>query len=152
MAAVASRRSVADGQLRPPLFPTRPAPVAAMAEHAADHATYLEDLRRVLRPAFCLHNFPSPLVERHNKPVLEIPCGAELVLPPVVVTRSEQVCSGRKAGWLVRRYVALPNTPLAAPPRPLAVWSPSLPAWLSRSARWWSAASTAAACRCASVR
>ncbi|KAL4445834.1 hypothetical protein ABPG77_009033 [Micractinium sp. CCAP 211/92] len=29
---------------------------------------YLTELRAALRPAFCLHNFPSPWVERHNKP------------------------------------------------------------------------------------
>lgn len=49
---------------------------------------YLEDLRAVLQSALCLHNFPSPDVERHNKPVIELAEPASpLVLPPVTVER-----------------------------------------------------------------
>ncbi|KAL4425763.1 hypothetical protein ABPG75_009779 [Micractinium tetrahymenae] len=41
--------------------------------HAAAESKeeYLAELRAALRPAFCVHNFPSPQVERHNKPVVE---------------------------------------------------------------------------------
>lgn len=53
---------------------------------------YLDSLRAVLRPAFCLSNFPSCSVERHNKPVIEErEPSPELLLPPLTVARSEQV-------------------------------------------------------------
>lgn len=52
---------------------------------------YLREVRAVLRPAFCLHNFPSPLVERHNKPFVEwSQHSPELLLPPVTVSRGDQ--------------------------------------------------------------
>lgn len=65
-----------------------------MAAHSFQD--YLAELRAALRPAFCLHNFPSPRVERHNKPVIEEqplpPPG--LVFPPrVVAGRGKQECA-----------------------------------------------------------
>lgn len=59
---------------------------------AAGLQGYLDQLRSALRPALCLHNYPSETVERHNKPVIEIAePGSILVLPPVTVSRSPQV-------------------------------------------------------------
>lgn len=59
---------------------------------AAGLQAYLDELRAALRPALCLHNFPSEIVERHSKPVIEVAePGSLLVLPPVTVARSLQV-------------------------------------------------------------
>ena len=52
--------------------------------------SYLADLRAALRPALCLHNFPSQRVERHNYPAIEVQTHPELLLPPVTVTRAGQ--------------------------------------------------------------
>lgn len=58
---------------------------------AAGLQAYLDELRAALRPALCLHNFPSEIVERHSKPVIEVAePGSLLVLPPVTVARSLQ--------------------------------------------------------------
>jgi len=67
---------------------------------AAGLQGYLDQLRAALRPALCLHNYPSETVERHNKPVIEIaePCSL-LVLPPVTVSRSPQVRSVLVVPW-----------------------------------------------------
>jgi hypothetical protein len=52
--------------------------------------SYLANLKAALRPALCLHNFPSQRVERHNYPAIEVQTHPELLLPPVTVTRSQQ--------------------------------------------------------------
>ncbi len=67
---------------------------------AAGLQGYLDQLRAALRPALCLHNYPSETVERHNKPVIEIAePGSLLVLPPVTVSRSLQVRSVLVVPW-----------------------------------------------------
>lgn len=56
---------------------------------AASLQGFLGDLRAALRPALCLHDFPSPEVEGHNKPQIEVAePGSPLVLPPVTVQRA----------------------------------------------------------------
>ncbi|GAB4817042.1 hypothetical protein N2152v2_004088 [Parachlorella kessleri] len=52
-------------------------------------ASYLHDVRQQLTVALCLHNFPSQLVERHNKPEIEVQTSPELLLPPVRISRSD---------------------------------------------------------------
>ena len=53
-------------------------------------AAYLECLRSTLTAAICLQNFPSQIIERHNKPEAECRTSSELLLNPVVVSRNEQ--------------------------------------------------------------
>jgi len=51
---------------------------------------YLEAVRRTLDAAMCLENFSSQVVERYNKPEVEVQESCELLLQPVVVARNEQ--------------------------------------------------------------
>ena len=68
---------------------------------------YLDELRAALGPALCLHSYPSEQVERHDKPVIEVAePGSPLVLPPVKIARSAQVCGPGGAARL-----ALPGCP-----------------------------------------
>lgn len=58
---------------------------------AAGLAAYLGELRQALEPALCLHEFPSPVTERHNKPLIETEQpGSEFLLEPITVSRSPQ--------------------------------------------------------------
>ena len=52
-------------------------------------SAYLECLRSTLSAAICLQNFPSQIIERHNKPEAECKTSSELLLNPVVVSRNE---------------------------------------------------------------
>ena len=52
--------------------------------------TYLQAVRRTLEAAVCLVNFNSQVVERHNKPEVEVRSSRELLLNPVVVSRNER--------------------------------------------------------------
>eukprot|EP00009_Paramoeba_aestuarina_P005533 CAMPEP_0201515628 /NCGR_PEP_ID=MMETSP0161_2-20130828/7137_1 /ASSEMBLY_ACC=CAM_ASM_000251 /TAXON_ID=180227 /ORGANISM="Neoparamoeba aestuarina, Strain SoJaBio B1-5/56/2" /LENGTH=168 /DNA_ID=CAMNT_0047912501 /DNA_START=58 /DNA_END=564 /DNA_ORIENTATION=+ len=51
--------------------------------------SYLECIRSTLTAAICLQNFPSQIIERHNKPEAECRTSSELLLVPVVVSRNE---------------------------------------------------------------
>uniref|UniRef100_A0A915PSV8 ER membrane protein complex subunit 7 beta-sandwich domain-containing protein n=1 Tax=Setaria digitata TaxID=48799 RepID=A0A915PSV8_9BILA len=51
---------------------------------------YLEAVRKTLEAAMCLEQFSSQVVERHNKPEVEVGTSSELLLTPVVVSRSKQ--------------------------------------------------------------
>jgi len=51
---------------------------------------YLEAVRRTLDAAMCLENFSSQVVERYNKPEVEVQESCELLLQPVIVARNEQ--------------------------------------------------------------
>ncbi|CAD5122211.1 DgyrCDS10663 [Dimorphilus gyrociliatus] len=51
---------------------------------------YLDAVRRTLTAALCLENFSSQVVERHNKPEVEIKSSKELLLTPVVISRNEK--------------------------------------------------------------
>ena len=48
---------------------------------------YINCIRRTLEAAMCLVNFPSQVVERHNKPEVEAQSSEELVLNPIVIAR-----------------------------------------------------------------
>ncbi len=50
---------------------------------------YLDAVQRTLTAAFCLRNFPSQRVERHNKPEAETRASKELLLNSVDIARSE---------------------------------------------------------------
>jgi len=51
---------------------------------------YLNAVRSTLTAALCVENFSSQVVERHNKPEVEIGTSKELLLTPVVVSRNEK--------------------------------------------------------------
>lgn len=50
---------------------------------------YLDACKTTLTAAACLRNFPSQTVERHNKPEVEIRGNKELLLQPLVISRTE---------------------------------------------------------------
>ena len=50
---------------------------------------YLDCIRHTLTASLCLRNFPSQVVERHNKPEVEIQASKELLLRPVRICRNE---------------------------------------------------------------
>ncbi|TGZ66386.1 hypothetical protein CRM22_005370 [Opisthorchis felineus] len=51
---------------------------------------YLTAVRHTLHAALCVQNFPSQVVERHNKPEIEVKTSKELLLQPVVISRNEK--------------------------------------------------------------
>ncbi|XP_003382623.1 PREDICTED: actin-related protein 2/3 complex subunit 4 [Amphimedon queenslandica] len=51
---------------------------------------YLNAVRSTLTAALCIENFESQVVERHNKPEVEVKSSKELLLTPVVVSRNEK--------------------------------------------------------------
>jgi len=52
-------------------------------------APYLKAVRATITATLCLENWPSQVVERHNKPEIEARANKELVLNPVVVSRNK---------------------------------------------------------------
>jgi len=57
---------------------------------AATLKPYLNAVRETLNAAICLQNFDSQMVERHNKPEVEVKSNKELLLAPVVISRNEK--------------------------------------------------------------
>ncbi|KAF6023416.1 Arpc4 [Bugula neritina] len=57
---------------------------------AATLKPYLEAVRKTLHASMCLENFPSQVVERHNKPEVEVMSSKELLFTPVVISRNER--------------------------------------------------------------
>ncbi|XP_054160922.1 actin-related protein 2/3 complex subunit 4-like [Oppia nitens] len=51
---------------------------------------YLLAVRRTLEAAICLVDFNSQVVERHNKPEIEVKSSKELILNSVVISRNEK--------------------------------------------------------------
>ena len=51
---------------------------------------YLNTCRSTLNAALCLRNFPSQIVERHNKPEVEVRGSKEVLLNPIVIARTDQ--------------------------------------------------------------
>ncbi|KAJ8683829.1 hypothetical protein QAD02_019621 [Eretmocerus hayati] len=49
---------------------------------------YLTAVRRTLTAAMCLENFSSQIVEKHNKPEVEVRASKELLLTPVLISRN----------------------------------------------------------------
>ncbi|EGC40374.1 p20-arc [Dictyostelium purpureum] len=50
---------------------------------------YLNCIRNTLTASMCLQNFGSQIVERHNKPEVEVKTSKELVLNPVIIARNK---------------------------------------------------------------
>ena len=59
-------------------------------EMAATLRPYLSAVRATLTASMCLENFDSQVVERHNKPEVEVRSSKELLLSPVVISRNER--------------------------------------------------------------
>merc|ERR1712002_292238 len=57
---------------------------------AATLRPYLYAVRHTLTAALCLENFSSQVVERHNKPEIEVRTSKELLLNPVTISRNEK--------------------------------------------------------------
>jgi len=57
---------------------------------AATLRPYLTVVRHTLTAAMCVENFSSQVVERHNKPEVELRSNSELQLNSVVISRSEK--------------------------------------------------------------
>lgn len=51
---------------------------------------YLDAVRATLEAALCIEDFSSQVVERHNKPEVEVQTSKELLMTPVVVSRNKQ--------------------------------------------------------------
>lgn len=51
---------------------------------------YLKAVRNTLTAAMCLQNFSSQVIERHNKPEVEVRSSNELLLNPVVICRNDK--------------------------------------------------------------
>jgi actin related protein 2/3 complex subunit 4 len=52
--------------------------------------TYFDCIKRTLHAAICLCSFPSPTIERHNKPEVEMQTTPELLGNPILICRDEQ--------------------------------------------------------------
>jgi len=57
---------------------------------AATLKPYLNAVRHTLNAALCVENFNSQVIERHNKPEVEVRGNQELLLRPVVISRNEK--------------------------------------------------------------
>lgn len=62
----------------------------ASRERTATLRPYLSAVRATLQAALCLENFSSQVVERHNKPEVEVRSSKELLLQPVTISRNEK--------------------------------------------------------------
>lgn len=51
---------------------------------------YLTAVRRTLTAAMCLENFSSQIVEKHNKPEVEVRASKELLLTPILISRNDK--------------------------------------------------------------
>jgi actin related protein 2/3 complex, subunit 4 len=60
-----------------------------MSSSAGALKPYLDAVEHTLIAALNIRNFPSQVVERHNKPEAEVRHSRELLMNPVVVARSE---------------------------------------------------------------
>uniref|UniRef100_H2MDV8 Actin-related protein 2/3 complex subunit 4 n=2 Tax=Atherinomorphae TaxID=1489913 RepID=H2MDV8_ORYLA len=63
---------------------------SAPSPQTATLRPYLNAVRATLQAALCLENFSSQVVERHNKPEVEVRSSKELLLQPVVISRNDK--------------------------------------------------------------
>ncbi|XP_005053238.2 PREDICTED: actin-related protein 2/3 complex subunit 4 [Ficedula albicollis] len=82
-------RAGAGGETRPPHC-GRGSDAAAVSPQTATLRPYLNAVRATLQAALCLENFSSQVVERHNKPEVEVRSSKELLLQPVIISRNEK--------------------------------------------------------------
>ncbi|CAK5110509.1 unnamed protein product [Meloidogyne enterolobii] len=52
--------------------------------------SYLDAVRKSLEAALCIRQFGSQVVERHNKPEVEIRTSKEVLLCPITISRNKQ--------------------------------------------------------------
>uniref|UniRef100_A0A3Q2XK22 Actin-related protein 2/3 complex subunit 4 n=2 Tax=Hippocampus comes TaxID=109280 RepID=A0A3Q2XK22_HIPCM len=64
--------------------------VFSSAKMTATLRPYLNAVRATLQAALCLENFSSQVVERHNKPEVEVRSNKELLLQAVVISRNDK--------------------------------------------------------------
>ncbi|XP_022645513.1 actin-related protein 2/3 complex subunit 4 isoform X1 [Varroa destructor] len=64
--------------------------ISGQAEEGATLKPYLNAVRQTLNAAMCVENFNSQVVERHNKPEVEVRGNKELLLRPVTVSRNDK--------------------------------------------------------------
>jgi actin related protein 2/3 complex subunit 4 len=57
---------------------------------SAAQQAYFDCIKRTLHAAICLTSVPSPAVERHNKPEVEVQSTPELLGNPILICRDEQ--------------------------------------------------------------
>lgn len=48
---------------------------------------YIDTIRETLKAALCLTNFPSQIIERHNKPEVEVGISKEILFKPITIVR-----------------------------------------------------------------
>ncbi|CAF0886845.1 unnamed protein product [Adineta steineri] len=60
----------------------------AVPKRESAQKAYLDVIRTTLQAAFCIENFESQLVERHNKPEVEVKSNINLSLNPVTISRN----------------------------------------------------------------
>lgn len=66
----------------------------------SSRATYLAEVRQAVTQALCLMDYPSPHVEGHNKPIVEVEgLGHALIAAPIVLSR------GPSEGCLVEHSI-----------------------------------------------
>ncbi|OXU20181.1 hypothetical protein TSAR_001750 [Trichomalopsis sarcophagae] len=58
------------------------------ARESSSLKPYLTAVRRTLTAAMCLENFSSQIVEKHNKPEVEVQASKELLLTPILISRN----------------------------------------------------------------
>ncbi|KCV71314.1 actin like protein 2/3 complex, subunit 4 [Fonticula alba] len=75
----------------PPPFSLLSPCILSLAMSATTSALrpYLNAVKASLDASLCIENFPSQLVERHNKPEVEARSSKEDLLTPIVVSRNE---------------------------------------------------------------
>ncbi|XP_062923699.1 actin related protein 2/3 complex, subunit 4, like isoform X1 [Mobula hypostoma] len=82
------------GAVRMRRRPARPDPVRSVSAFREDKMAtlrpYLNAVRATLQAALCLENFSSQVVERHNKPEVEVRSSKELLLQPLIISRNEK--------------------------------------------------------------
>lgn len=50
---------------------------------------YYDCIARTLHAALCIVSFPSPVIERHNKPEIEMQTSPEVLLNPITISNNE---------------------------------------------------------------
>ena len=74
---------------RPDSTPTPTPHLNVFPVQATTLRPYLNCIKATLQAAMCLRDFPSQVVERHNKPEVEVRSGRELILNPIKLCRTE---------------------------------------------------------------
>ncbi|CAJ0578481.1 unnamed protein product, partial [Mesorhabditis spiculigera] len=68
----------------------RPLAGETFARMSSTLTPYLDAVRATLQAAFCLEQFSSNRIERHDKPEIEVRTAQETILTPVTIARNKQ--------------------------------------------------------------